>query len=249
MSCGNETTVSDKTIDSMPDSVAVSDTIKLSDTISFNAIASTMGGDTITPADRSQIFYAFTVKLSDNKHKPISGKEARKRFLPLDPNCEGEAAFIVRKFFEIDSLKRIDEEPDNDIGMVVFAQIKIVDTIRKTPNGCWVAWTIDYSTSGACPFASGTYFMISTYDKSGKNISTQCMGCEAGGADAPISWTKQHETNIFIDGSFRGLLADTTEDYDVNDKPVYSVYRKTFTGQIDSVGRITYNEKDIERTE
>jgi hypothetical protein len=75
------------------------------------------------------------------------------------------------------------------------------------------------------------------------------MGCDAGGADAPISWTKRHETNIFKDGSFRGLFADSTEDYDANDKPVYSIYRKTYTGQIDTTGRIVLDEKEIERSE
>jgi hypothetical protein len=98
MSCGNETKVNDETIDSTPDSVAVNDTIKVSDTISFNAIASTMGGDTITPADRSRIFYAFTVKLAENKHKPLSAKEARKRFLPIDPNCDQDAVHTACVF-------------------------------------------------------------------------------------------------------------------------------------------------------
>lgn len=249
MSCGNETKVSDTTVDSLPDSVAVNDTVKLNDTIAFNAIASTLGGDTISPADRSQIFYSFTVKLAENKRKLITAKEARKRFMPLDPNCDQDAAYTLQAFFKLDSLKRLGETPDHDMGQIVEAEIRLVDTIRKTPNGSWVAWTLAYSTAQQCPYAHGTYFMLSTYDKSGKMISTQCMGCDAGGADAPISWTKRHETNIFKDGSFRGLYADSTEDYDVYDKPVYSIYRKTYTGQIDSTGRIVLNEKEIERSE
>ncbi len=249
LSCGSETAVTDKAQDSAPDRIVNHDTIPAADTTPAFTLASTMGGDTITPEDRSQIFYAFTVKLAQRKHKPMSAKEARKRFLPLDPNCDAEAGYSIRAFFEIDSLKKIGEEPDHDMGNVVFAEINLIDTIRKTPSGCWVAWTIFYSTAEQCPYASGTYLMLSTYDKNGKNISTQCMGCDAGGADAPISWTKRHETNIFKDGSFRGLFADSTEDYDANDKPVYSIYRKTYTGMIDSLGRIVYDEKEIERSE
>jgi hypothetical protein len=249
ISCGNETKVSNETVDSLPDSVAISDTIQVHDTISVIAIAATLGGDTITPADRSQIFYAFTVKLAENKRKPMSSKEARKRFMPMDPKCDQDAAYTLKAFFEIDSMKRIGETPDPDMGQIVSAEIRLVDTIRKSPNGSWVVWTLTYSTAEQCPYAHGTYFMLSTYDKSGKTISTQCMGCDAGGADAPISWTKRHETNIFKDGSFRGLFADSTEDYDANDKPVYSIYRKTYTGQIDTTGRIVLDEKEIERSE
>lgn len=249
VSCGSDPNPVIVSSDSIRDTLAVADTLAPVDSMPQFTIATTLGGDTITPQDRSQIFYAFTVKLAQNKRKAMSAKEARKRFLPLDENCDAEAAYSIKSFFMIDSLKRLGEEPDNDMGNVVFAEITLVDTIRKTPAGCWVAWTIFYSTAEQCPYASGTYFMLSTYDKNGKNISTQCMGCDAGGADAPISWTKRHETNIFKDGSFRGLFADSTEDYDANDKPVYSVYRKTYTGKIDSLGRIVYDEKEIERSE
>lgn len=249
LSCGSESTVAEKIQDSTPDTLALNDTAPAVDTTPAVTLASTMGGDTITPADRSQIFYAFTVKLAENKRKLITAKEARKRFMPLDPNCDQDAAYTLQAFFKLDSLRRLGETPDHDMGQIVEAEIRLVDTIRKTPNGSWVAWTLAYSTAQQCPYAHGTYFMLSTYDKSGKMISTQCMGCDAGGADAPISWTKRHETNIFKDGSFRGLYADSTEDYDVYDKPVYSIYRKTYTGQIDSTGRIVLNEKEIERSE
>ena len=249
LSCGSETTVTDKAQDSAPDTIVNHDTIPEADTTPALTLASTMGGDTITPEDRSQIFYAFTVKLAENKRKPITAKEARKRFMPLDPNCDQDAAYTLQAFFKLDSLKRIGETPDPDMGQIVSTEIKLIDTIRKTPNGSWVAWTLSYSTAEQCPYAHGTYFMLTTYDKSGKIISTQCMGCDAGGADAPISWTKRHETNIFKDGSFRGLFADSTEDYDANDKPVYSIYRKTYTGKIDTTGRILLDEKEIERTE
>lgn len=249
LSCGSETAVTDKAQDSAPDTIVNHDTIPAADTTPALTLASTMGGDTITPEDRSQIFYAFTVKLAENKRKPITAKEARKRFMPLDPNCDQDAAYTLQAFFKLDSLKRIGETPDPDMGQIVSTEIKLIDTIRKTPNGSWVAWTLSYSTAEQCPYAHGTYFMLTTYDKSGKIISTQCMGCDAGGADAPISWTKRHETNIFKDGSFRGLFADSTEDYDANDKPVYSIYRKTYTGKIDTTGRILLDEKEIERSE
>ncbi len=248
-SCGNETTTN-KPEDSIPKIIVAQDSVPVIDTIPSIAIALTMGGDTISTSDRSVIFYSFTKSLTDNKKKILSAKEVRRRFLPIDPDCDPEAAYQIQKFFILDSLKKIGEPIDGDMGQTIQVDIRLVDTIKKTPEGCWVAWTMWYTTPQACPFAEGTYFMLSTYDTKGKLISTQCMGCDAGGGDAPISWTKTHSTNIFDDGSFRGLYADSTEDYnEETDKPVISVYRRTFTGQISAAGKITVEEKEIERTE
>ena len=169
--------------------------------------------------------------------------------MPIDPECDGEATYKLNRFLFLDSLKKIGEEPSLDIGQIATVNIELLDTIRKDSNGCWVTWRIDYATTEACPYATGSLFMLSTYDTNGKLVSTQCMARDEGGADAPISWTCREYSNIFKDGSFRSLYADSTEDYDVNDKPVYSVMRKTFTGQISAGGKITRTELEIERTE
>lgn len=247
--CGNEQSKNLST-DSIPKIIVSKDSVIITDSIPAVALALTFGGDTIAPADRASIFYSFTAALSKSKKKPLSVKEVKKRFLPIDPDCEEESMYQLQRFFVLDSLKKIGEIPDGDMGQTIQVDIRLVDTIKKTPEGCWVAWTLYYTTPQACPFAEGTYFMLSTYTKEGKLVSTQCMGCDAGGGDAPISWTKTHSTNIFQDGSFRGLYADSTEDYDEEiGKPLVSIYRRTFTGQISDAGKITVEEKEIERTE
>jgi hypothetical protein len=247
-SCGSDNSTTINHIDTTADSAVVVDTIPV-DTIPVEALAAKMGGDTITPADKSQIFFSFTADPLKKKGTKLTAKQVKKRFMPLDPECDGEAMYKVERFFVLDSLNKIGEEPDHDLGMIAFAEIALLDTIKKTTDGCWVTWRIDYETVQACPYASGTLFMLSTYDAAGKNISTQCMARNEGGADAPISWTCLELTNIFMDGSFRCLYADSTEDYDENDKPVYSVMRKTFTGQISAGGKITRTELEIERSE
>jgi hypothetical protein len=248
VSCGNETTTTTNTIDAIADSIIVTDTLP-KDSVSIETLALKMGGDTIAPADQSQIFFSFNAALMNKKGKILSGKEVRRRFIPLDPECDGELTYKLQRYLMIDSLKKLGEEPDYDMGQIVWAEIKLLDTIRKSENGCWVTWRLDYETAQACPYASGTLFMLTTYDKTGKQISTQCMARDEGGADAPISWTCHEYCNIFNDGSFRSLYADSTQDYDADDKPVYSVMRKTFTGQISAAGKITRTELEIERSE
>ncbi len=247
-SCGNENTTTTNNVDTTTDSLVVVDSLP-KDTVPTEALATKMGGDTIAPADKSQIFFSFNAALSNKKGKVLSGKEVRRRFVPLDTECDPEAAYKFQRYLYLDSLKKAGDSPSDDMGQMVWAEIKLLDTIRKDSNGCWVTWRLDYETAQACPYAMGTLFMLTTYDKSGKQISTQCMARDEGGADAPISWTCREYSNIFLDGSFRSLYADSTEDYDVNDKPVYSVMRKTFTGQISSAGKITRTELEIERSE
>lgn len=247
-SCGNDNTTTTTSVDTAADSVVVVDSLP-KDTIPVEALAIKMGGDTIAPADKSQIFFSFTADPAKKKGTKLTTKQVKKRFLPLDPECDGEAMYKLQRFFVLDSLAKLGEEPDYDLGQLAFVQIAFLDTIKKTAESSWVTWRIDYETVQACPYASGTLFMLSTYDAAGKNISTQCMARNEGGADAPISWTCHEYTNIFTDGSFRSLYADSTEDYDENDKPVYSVMRKTFTGQISAAGKITRTELEIERSE
>jgi hypothetical protein len=247
-SCGNDTTTTANNMDTTADTVAVVDSIP-KDTVSIELIAAKLGGDTIATDDKSQIFYSFTADPGKKKGTKLSAKQVKKRFMPLDPECDGEATYKVERFFYLDSLANLGEDPDYDIGQLVTVNISLLDTIKKTPEGSWVTWRIDYATAQSCPYAEGTLFMLSTYDATGKNISTQCMARNEGGADAPISWTCNEKSNIFQDGSFRSLYADSTQDYDENDKLVYSVMRKTFTGQISAAGKITRTELEIERSE
>jgi hypothetical protein len=248
-SCGSDTTTTTTNlVDTTSDTVAVVDTIPI-DTIPQPGIATTLGGDTIVTSDKSQIFFSFNQKLFDKNGKALSAKEVKRRFLPLDPECDGEIEYKLKRFFALDSLKKLGEEPEHDMGQIMWAEVKMIDTIRKDSNGCWVIWRLSYETEQACPYASGALVMITTYDAKGKQVSTQCMSRDEGGADAPISWSCHEYSNIFKDGSFRGLYADSTEDYDENDKPVYSVMRKTFTGQISAAGKITRTELEIERSE
>lgn len=247
-SCGGETSTTSRTVDTTVDSAVVVDSLP-KDTIRAEALAVTMGGDTIVPADKSQIYFSFNADLAKKKGKVIPAKEVRRRFMPLDPECDMEASWKLQRYFALDSLKKLGESPDSDMGQMMWGEVKLLDTIRKDATGSWVTWRLDYETAQACPYASGTLFFLSTYDANGKNISTQCMARDEGGADAPISWTCHEWSNIFQDGSFRSLYADSTEDYDANDKPVYSVMRKTFTGQISAAGKITRTELEIERSE
>lgn len=242
-SCGSDSP-SSKNTDSIPKIIVVKDTIP---TV---AIALTMGGDTISSVNASDLFYSFNKSRMSTKKKSLSPKEVRKRFMPVDPECEGEAMWQLERFFFLDSLKKINESVDHDMGQTIEVVIRVVDTIKKTPEGCWVAWTMYYTTAKQCPFAEGTYYMLSTYSKEGKLISTQCMGGDASGGDAPISWSTTQSTNIFQDGSFRSLYADSTEDYDEEKgKPIASVLRRTYTGKIATSGKIASEEKEIDRTE
>lgn len=248
-SCGSDPATTQSTTDSVADSTALSVDTLPADTVAAEVIAFRMGGDTIAPAEKNLILYSFNAALLKKQGKVLTAKEVRKRFLPLDPACDNEATFKIQRYFQLDSLKKIGESPESDMGQMIFGEIRLLDSIKKGPDGTWVLWSLKYETEQACPYASGTLFMLSTYDATGKNISTQCMAREEGGADAPISWNTHEVCNIFTDGSYRSLVSDTTEDYDEHDKPVYSVMRKTYTGQISAGGKITRKEEEIERTE
>lgn len=248
-SCGDENQSQTKT-DSIQDTThVVADSLPAPDTMPSIAIASGMGGDTILPSDKSLVFFSFTKKLTDNKNKPLSAKEVNRRFSPMDPHCEAEAAWTFQRFFFLDSLKKIGEEPEHDMGQTVKVEIHEYDTIKKTSSETWIVWTMWYETEQACPYATGTYFMLSTYDANGKLVSTQCMGRDCGGADAPLQWVSVQESNIFTDGSFRGILSDTSGEDDFRVASDLSIMRKTFTGMIAQGGKITTTVKEIERNE
>ncbi len=247
-SCG-ESASTHNSIDSTSDSVVVAvDTIP-ADTIPAEVVALKLGGDTITPSDQSLIFYSFTNKMLKNKNKALTVKQVRTRFAPMDPTCDFEAAWTFQRFFYLDSLKKIGESPDTDMGQTVFVEMKVYDTIKRSPSETWVAWTMVYETAQSCPYASGTFFMLSTYDVTGKLVSTQCMGRDLGGADAPMQWVSVQSCNVFTDGSFRALLCDTSADDDFKVAQDISIMRRTYTGMIAAGGKITVTEEEIERNE
>lgn len=230
------------------DSAPVADYLPPQDTQPTRLIASSLGGDTIVTADKAFVMYTFDRKMNNNKHKNLSAKEVRERFLPIDTSCDAEAVHRFKKFFELDSLKRRGKQPEGDLGVIVQVDIKLYDTIKASPSGTWVAWTMYYESYPACPFSSGTYYMLSTYNAAGKLVSTQCMGRDDGGADAPMEWTTIQTCNLFMDGSFRGLYCDTVGDRS-EEKPDLSIIRRTYTGSISDAGKITTTIKEIERNE
>jgi hypothetical protein len=248
-SCGNPASVK-QTSDSTADTVAVAIDSAPGDTIPTEGIAFKMGGDTIAPKDKSQIFYSFDNRLLKKDGKKLSAKEARKRFWPMDTACDAEVIYKFQRYFELDSLKKRGQTPQSDMGQMIVGEITLLDTIKKSPSGTWILWSLRYESERACPFSYGTFFMISTYNAAGKNISTQCMSREEGGADAPLTWSTVQTCNIFQDGSYRALFCDSVGDVTDDSNTEYSsIVRKTFTGVISDGGKITRKELEIERNE
>ena len=114
------------------DSVAV-----VKDTTRVTLIASTMGGDTIATKDQSQIIFSFTKEMLKNKNALLPVKEVRKRFMPVDQDCDEEAGWTLSRFFYLDSLHKRGEEPDRDMGQTVKVDIREFDTIRVTESNVW----------------------------------------------------------------------------------------------------------------
>jgi hypothetical protein len=248
-SCSGQAERSEEATDSVTDTAVAIDSVPMAnDSLPADLIAAALDGDVIVPSNASLILYTFGNKLSENKNRMLSAQEVRRRYTPMDPVCDEEAAWTFHRFFYLDSLEKIGEEPDHDMGQTVKVEIREYDTIRKTSTETWVVWTMYYETEQACPYATGTYYMLSTYDASGKIVSTQCMGRNCGGADAPVQWTSVQQSNIFSDGSFRGLLCDTSGDYS-EEKPDLAIMRRTFTGRIAPGGKITTVVKEIERND
>lgn len=230
------------------DSVPVTNYLPPQDSAPKDLIASGLHGDTIITADKALVMYTFDKKMNTNKHKVLSGKDARARFMPVDTSCDDEARYYLAKYFELDSLHKRGKEPVQDLGVIVKMEIKEYDTISSSPSHTWVAWTMYYESYPACPFSQGTFFMLSTYNAAGKLVSTQCMGRDCGGADAPMEWSTVQTCNLFMDGSFRGLYCDTAGDRS-EEKPDLSIIRRTYTGSISEAGKITTVIKEIERNE
>lgn len=248
-SCG-ENSSSEQKHDSVADTVNTNDTAAQLDTVPAAIIASQLGGDTITTADMSQVFYPFSNDLLTRTGKKLSAKEVKERFYPLDTACDAEVVYKIQRFMLIDSLKKRGEFPDSDMGQMIFGEAMLLDTIKRSPSGTWVLWSLRYKSEDACPYSEGTFFVLSTYDAAGKLVSSQCMARDEGGADAPLFWSTKQTCNIFTDGSFRGLYCDTVGDYNDDGSATYSsIIRKTYTGTISSAGKITRTTKEIERNE
>lgn len=237
-SCGNDQP------DQKNDSAKSDSLLAAEDTLPKTAIAISLGGDTIDPADASQILYRFDEKMIRENQKPLSVKEVAKRFMPADTNCENDALYTLKRFFYLDSMDRAGDKSYNDLGQTIKVEIRLVDTIPVSADFVTVAWTMYYSTYEACPFSAGSYYMISTYSKSGKLISTQQMGQQTGGGDAPISFNSSAKGNLFRDGSFKSHQIDTVEDADVEGKGRFEITAKTFRGSIDKNGKIMREEID-----
>lgn len=235
-SCGNEQP------EQKNDSATSDSLTALTDSLPQTAIALSLGGDTIEPADPSQILYRFDEKMIRDKQDPLSVKEVSKRFMPADTNCDSEALYTLKRFFYLDSMNRAGDHSYSDLGQTVKVEMRLIDTIPVSPDFITVAWTMYYSTYEACPFSAGSYFMVSTYSKSGKLISTQLMGRQTSGGDAPMSFSSSVKGNLFRDGSFKSLQADTTEDADVEGKGRYDISQKIFRGSIDKNGKIFREE-------
>lgn len=249
-SCGNGSEKPPVSADTVSDTSHTSDAVVTHpDTLPAALIASGMEGDVIAPSDADLVFFRFRKELDANTHKVLTAREVRSRFTPVDPECDEEAAWTFQRFFYLDSLHRLGEEPETDMGQTVKVEIREYDTIKNTPLETWVVWTMFYETSQACPYATGTYYMLSTYDAGGKLVSTQCMGRNCGGADAPLQWVSVQESNIFTDGSFRGLLCDTSGEDDFRAAKDLSIMRRTFTGRIAPGGKVTTEVKEIERND
>lgn len=243
--CGNEKP--DSVSGSLSSVTVTKNDSVAADTLPQTAIALLTGGDTIEPADASQILYRFNEKLIGENSKTLSLKEVRKRFMPVDPECSSEPAMALQRLFYLDSMNRAGDRSYSDPGQIVQVDVRLIDTIPVSTEFTTVAWTIYYSTYEACPFSAGTYYMISTYDKNKKLISTQQMGMQSGGGDAPVSFNTVENGNLFKDASFKILHIDTTEDGDAPAQTRYEIYKQLFRGSIGKDGKIVREEIELKK--
>jgi hypothetical protein len=201
-------------------------------------IADLLGGDTIAPHDASVILFHFDNKLAGNKSKSLSVKDVRSRFMPIDSACDPSAANVLSAFFTLAKKKG----GSDDIGSIVEVIVRLVDTLKVSPAFTTVTWTMTYRTVEACPYSAGTYYMASTYDKSGKIISTQQLGLSISGADAPVSYSNDENGNVFNDGSFKSVRIDSTTETKDNGKEKTAVEKHVFKGTIQANGKIVRQE-------
>ena len=244
-SCGPNQSKEIKIVDSIV--TAVTDSISV-DTTPKIQIAELLGGDTIIPNDKSLILFQFDSKLIDKNKKVLSAKEVRKRFLPIDSTCEMEAAYTLKRLFELDSMKRAGATSFGSEGQTIEVLARVIDTLTISPNYISVVWTMTYHTYEACPYSAGTYYMLTTYEKTGKLISTQLMGLSIGGGDAPYSFSQGENGYLYTDGSFKSNRADTTEDGDVVGKNRFEITKQSFKGRIDNSGHIIKAEIELPKS-
>lgn len=230
--CGNDHSSSESK-DSLP-----------KDSVPALATALQLGGDTLEPADANAVLYRFDEKMIGDTGRiaPLSVEEVRKRFWPVPENCDQEAAYMVRQLFYLDSMNAKGDHSYEEPGATVSVQIREIEKLQVNPGINAVAWAISFSSYAACPFSTGTYYMLSTYDKSGKNIATMMMGDRMSAGDPPSMFSGSTVCNLYRDGSYKSLQVDTTEDLDAPEKDRYEIHRSVFRGTIGNDGSISREE-------
>jgi hypothetical protein len=234
-SCGgtknNDSQNSDsaKKVDSVHDSVAV---IKPIDTIS---IAEHLGGDTIDPKNESLVLFSYNSSLAKHNKRLMTSKEVRKNLNPLLCGDEKFIPYTFSRYLFLDSLKKAKGELNPDIGDLVDVKIYFLDSIHLSKNFTAICWSMFFESYQACPYSTGTDYLVTTFDASGKQIATTLLGEHSFGADAPMQWSSDKTANIFKDGSFKEISIDTTqEDPDSTAQVEVKVYR----GKINVDGKI-----------
>lgn len=211
-------------------------------------IAFLLSENTIKPADTSQILYHFDDKMIQINQKKLSAKEIVKRFMPPNRNYDDDNTIYIdmlKRFFYLDSLNSASDDPYIGVGQIANVEVRLVDTIPVSPAFTTVAWTIYYSTSDGSPDSEGWYYMISTYNKSRKLISTELIGKETTGGDSPLRGSCSLRGNLFRDGSFK-LQETTIEEFGTKEEEKEEYYIETiskiFLGFIDKNGKIMKKE-------
>lgn len=200
------------------------------------------GGDSLHP-DTAVVLFRFDKHLSlseeSKKTESLPAKDVRKRFWPLDEACNEDARDVLQRFFALDSLKKKDWDA-NDIGQTVEVIVRVVDTVKVPGNYYAVAWIMYRESYPACPFSYGTYYMLTTYTKNGARISTQLLGLNEGAADAPVTFSADETAELFRDGSFKGVHADTSDCGEDDPKPAdcVEIRHYTYQGHITADGHI-----------
>jgi hypothetical protein len=241
-SCGNESAVQEKTTDRVV--LLQPDTLK-SDSINPNLIAFVLGGDTISPKEAASILYRFDEDLIRDTITPLSVKETQAMFPQLDSACDHFAQTTLARFYYLDSMNRAGNDSYLDLGQIVKVEIRLLDTIAFSEAFATVVWSMHYATYEACPYSAGTYYMLSNFDKKGNLISSQLMGKQTGGGDAPYSFTETGISNLFVDGSFKTMERDTSTDGDAPKKTQHEITKYAWRGAITKEGKILREQLEL----
>src|ERR1044072_6107777 len=205
-SCGG-TKNTDNKKDSLQDSV----TVKITDTLS---IAQHLGGDSIETKNGSDVLFRFNSSLAKHAKKLMTAKEVRKSLTPIACDENG-ISYTFKRYLYLDSLHAAKGTLHPDIGDLVDVKIYFLDSIRLAQNVKGICWSMDYQSYEACPYSSGTYYLLTTFDANGKQIATTLLAEKSSGADAPVAWSSDKSATLFTDYSFKEISRDSSwEDPD-----------------------------------